>query len=116
MDNRDRLLRFVILVLYALAATQMLWSGAVYQLVMPQLAPVLAVTALLFWLFAVSEFPRLRGRRESGGHAAGGAADHGDGAGSGDGPEASTGVWLTGALYALFALPAAAYLLDAVLR
>ncbi len=108
MENRDRLVRFVILVLYALAATQMLWSGAVYRLVMPQLAPVLAVTALLLWLFAASEFPRLRGRRKSGGA---GGAGHGGG-----GPEASTGVWLTGALYALFALPAAAYLLDVVLR
>ncbi len=155
MDSHDRPVRFVILVLYAVAATKMVWSGAAYRLVMPELVPVLALTALLFWLFAAGQFPwphwRFRrglGRNGAVGSPAGSdrhgasavstgntevAKGHGGGrdagVGSSDGgfpnggfpveggePELLRGVWLSGLLYALFALPAAAYLVDSVLR
>ncbi len=175
MDAHDRPVRFVILVLYALAASQMVWSGAAYRLVMPELVPVLALTALLFWLFAAGQisWPRRRIRSVTGGNGAGGqnGGKHADGAGytrvakghgggqhndvwhggaatpakgspvegspfayssaegspTGGSPaegslagdrsqELLRGVWLSGLLYALFALPAAAYLIDSVLR
>ena len=125
MDAHDRPVRFVIFVLYALAATQMVWSGAAYRLVMPELVPLLALTALLFWLFAASQisWPRRRPRRWPDGDGAvgspGGSGGHGVSAGSSAGggkPGLARGIWLSGLLYALFSLPAAVYLIDSVLR
>jgi len=92
MIASERNLRTLILLVYSMALSHMLWTGEIFRFVGGWVVPWLWASCALLWLLTVAG---LWGRATSS-HAA----------------EAPEGLWAQGILYAIFSLPPVLYLLS----
>lgn len=95
MPVGERVLRLVILTLYALSLSDMLWTGRVYRFASSVMVPFFVAAAGFVWLIAIPVAWRLVAARGE------------------ESTQTDSGwdLWMRGMLYAVFALPPVVYLI-----